>query len=421
MYGTSSLALPYRILNLPQDNAPDIYETPDLVDDASTLQTSTGARSPSPTNSEDSDTNIIRQRLQPDQARNQFLGSRVDAREADFSDRLGEKRRSYQVSTRRRRGTARGDAGEEEEDWSEGEEEGVERKLARLRREVEEVKAEFARRKTQGQEDGEETGEDEEDENEESVNELSKVLQQMRTSSMPAADAQTQLMRRLNKQPRDTDITDRSTSETAPSGTASATESSDTQTLSRVADFDTRLTALERALGISTLDPTSPDTTITPILPTLSHLDTQLQILSSPSSLEALAQRLQSLPTPGPDQPPSSNETAGSILTPEDTTKLHSLFSLLPTLTTLSPTLPLLLDRLRSLRSLHANAASASQALDEVEKRQGEMEAEIRAWREGLEKLETAVREAEGGMRGNVGVVEEWVRGLEGRVGKLDA
>ncbi|KAJ9624809.1 hypothetical protein H2203_004759 [Taxawa tesnikishii (nom. ined.)] len=316
------------------DNAPDIYETPDLVDDASTLQTSTGARSPSPTNSEDSDTNIIRQRLQPDQARNQFLGSRVDAREADFSDRLGEKRRS-------------------------------------LRREVEEVKAEFARRKTQGQEDGEETGEDEEDENEESVNELSKVLQQMRTSSMPAADAQTQLMRRLNKQPRDTDITDRSTSETAPSGTASATESSDTQTLSRVADFDTRLTALERALGISTLDPTSPDTTITPILPTLSHLDTQLQILSSPSSLEALAQRLQSLPTPGPDQPPSSNETAGSILTPEDTTKLHSLFSLLPTLTTLSPTLPLLLDRLRSLRSLHANAASASQALDEVEKRQG--------------------------------------------------
>jgi nuclear migration protein JNM1 len=76
----------------------------------------------------------------------------VDARDVDFSDRIAGKRKSYIVSSRRRRrrrgAGRRGDGyygsddseGSEEE---EGEVETVERRLARLRREVEEVKVEL--------------------------------------------------------------------------------------------------------------------------------------------------------------------------------------------------------------------------------------------------------------------------------------
>lgn len=100
--------------------------------------------------------------------------------------------------------------------------------------------------------------------------------------------------------------------------------------------------------------------------------------------------------------------------------KLRALYALLPTLTSLSPTLPPLLTRLRSLRTLHANAVTASQTLDEVEQRQDEADKEIRAWREGLKKVEEAVARAESGMLENSSAVETWVKELEERVKKFD-
>ena len=44
---------------------------------------------------------------------------------------------------------------------------------------------------------------------------------------------------------------------------------------------------------------------------------------------------------------------------------------------------------------------------------------EILMWREGLEKVEKVVGEGEGRIKGNMEVVEGWVRELEGRMDKL--
>jgi nuclear migration protein JNM1 len=47
------------------------------------------------------------------------------------------------------------------------------------------------------------------------------------------------------------------------------------------------------------------------------------------------------------------------------------------------------------------------------------MESELKAWREGLEKVEQAVGEASEANGRNGKVVEAWVRELEGRMKKL--
>ncbi|KAI9803618.1 MAG: hypothetical protein M1826_004949 [Phylliscum demangeonii] len=138
------------------DSAPDIYETPELTDDLSTIRTST-ARSSSAsasssykdlTEDEDGDGGVSHHHLRPEQARAHFSPAVVDARHVDFSDRIGRtggKRRSYRTGTaRRRRGddddaVRLGDLSDEADGGDGDAEEGLRRKIARLRREVQEV------------------------------------------------------------------------------------------------------------------------------------------------------------------------------------------------------------------------------------------------------------------------------------------
>ncbi|KAG9543875.1 hypothetical protein KCU79_g17303, partial [Aureobasidium melanogenum] len=121
------------------DESPDTYETPDLTDDASTLPTSTAW---SETSDTEANPNISRTKLHPDEARSQFQSSRVDARETDFSDRVSSKRRAYVVSNR--------EHGQDGDDYdSEDENESLQRKLARLNREMQEVQNELEKRKSE--------------------------------------------------------------------------------------------------------------------------------------------------------------------------------------------------------------------------------------------------------------------------------
>src|SRR5690348_1167589 len=119
--------------NLPGiDTAPDIYETPDLAEDVSTIQASTVVSESEGEDDGDQNESAIRhRRLQTDQARNRFQPSRVDAHGVDFSDNITAQRRSYRTSTqrRRRRGEIIGDDSEEEE-------ESFARKLLRIKREL---------------------------------------------------------------------------------------------------------------------------------------------------------------------------------------------------------------------------------------------------------------------------------------------
>lgn len=312
---------------------------------------------------------------------------------------MNSKRRAYRVSSRRGRAGVLFDANEEgEDDWgSEDDEEGLDRRLARLIREAQEVQAELERRKT---EEGDiEDGKDDTDEQvDEEANvtakfrELNMSLEKMRNSQTDAGSAHARLAKQLSRTlPERKDLQ----SDTTLAGSrqsAAGPERTDSNALSKVAEFDSRLASLERALGVSPLD--TPEATLngkenfTPVLPTLSLLDRQVKLLSSVPSqphLDAVVQRLQQSYALEQTPPESGDYSATpSNLTPEEMAKLRSLYAILPTLTSLAPTLSPLLARLRSLRTLHTNAAAASQTLDEVERRQDEADKEIKEWTEGL-------------------------------------
>ena len=140
-----------RLATLPgYDTAPDVYETLDATDDTSTtFQTS--QTSPSEASSETSEDEqdeesygVSRRRLFPERARSRFsaTSSRVETKHVDLSDRVDGRRRGYKV----RKQAVEGD---DEKD------EGLEARIARLRREIEECKAEA--------EDEKQTGEGEDD------------------------------------------------------------------------------------------------------------------------------------------------------------------------------------------------------------------------------------------------------------------
>ncbi|KAL1310694.1 hypothetical protein AAFC00_000953 [Neodothiora populina] len=439
------------------DEAPDIYETPELADDTSTLQTSTAARSPSPSDSESSEADpasgINRHRLRPRDARSQFRSSRVDAREVDFSDRVSSKRRAYRISSRRGRAGTLIEGNEDgEEDWDgedddEDGEEGLDRRLARLIREAQEVQSELDRRTTQGQkedtahEESEDAGENDDDEVSAKFQKLNLALEKIRYSQKDADSAHAKLAKQLARgvpEQQQQSIPE-TTSEPENTETAAAPgpAPADTTTLSKVADFDARLASLERALGVSSLDAPSSSTAFAPVIPTLTLLDRQVNLLSSVPSqphLDAIIQKLHLAQTEqhraaaaanrnGDDadniHTPTNTASSSSSLTAEEMAKLRSLYSILPQLNTMAPTLPPLLARLRSLRTIHSNAAAASQTLDEIERKQDEADHEIKEWTEGLAKVAEAVKAAEGDMKESVGAVDGWVKDLEQRIENL--
>jgi len=380
-------------------------------------QTST-ARSPSPEPDESDggpSSGIIRGRIDADRARNRFLSSRVDASETDFSDRVNAKKQSYRVSTRRRRdGSIIEDGEQEDEEYSdEDTDEGLERKLARLTREIEEVKSGFAQRNAEQQNVAIQQGDNGEKSTENAIEALSKALESVRSSQRDAVSAHSRLAKQLSKP-----TSAIPTQQTALPSATSTTHGTqiDSETLNRIASFETRLSELERSLGLGSLDISSKSTSsIVPILPTLSLLDKQVHLLTSADTLphlDALTQKLSAVPKPKT----AATDGEETALSTEDMTKLRSLYALLPTLTTMSPTVPALLTRLRSLRQIHSSAASAGQLLEELERRQEETDKEIAAWRTGLEKVEAAVKGAESGMKANSDVVEGWVKELEGKL-----
>lgn len=390
------MAQPSRLAALPgYDTAPDIYETAETDDVSTTLTSQTSQRSPSETDeTTDEEENeesygVSRRRLYPERARQRFRdgAGKVDAKGVDLSDRIDGKRKGYGL----RRRTA------EEID----EDEGLEARIARLRREIEECKAESEREQAQDGEDGKVA---------EDVDELARLL-----ASIDAPSSSRSRSRAVNGVDREPPVPPE------PDG-----EGTDEQTLTHVADFDTRLSALEHALGLSSLDAagTGPDAIASPLLPSLNILDQQLSALSSAASLSGLeaarsrVQKLRSEADAANTKGAEDDEETVSI-SADDLEKLQSLYQLIPTLSSLAPTVPALLARLRSLRTLHATAANAGSDLDEIEGRQRELETELKEWREGLEQVEGNVQKAAEANGRNGKFVEDWVKELMGRVETL--
>lgn len=436
-----------------QDTAPDIYETPELTDDNSTVLTTTG-RSPSDESDDnddddDVDTGISRSRVQVDQARSRFMGSTVDARGVDFSDRVDGKRKSYRTATsarRRRRqqqqsvlgdvSDADGDENEddEEEDYEDSDSpDGLERKIARLKREVEEAKAAYSRLKTEAAAKasgkgapGAAAGTD--------LDSLSQALDDI--ARLADEEAAKTAARPLSTTPAAAAGGGAQATETAPTPAPSAAGA---HALAQTADFDRRLVLLERSIGIEGGDGAGLPRAI---LPTLDALQRQIGTLAdaSTASLDGISRRVRTLAQEA-DQLAKSRQaakaaqealadvTGGASAKTEapsttkgddgDDTKINALYGTLPTIEQLAPLLPPLLDRLRSLRAIHADAAGASELLDELAQQQSDTAAEVKQWRQGLETMEAALRDGEATMGMNAQVMEGWVKELEARLDKL--
>ncbi|KAF2151852.1 hypothetical protein K461DRAFT_268956 [Myriangium duriaei CBS 260.36] len=406
------------------DDAPDIYESAEPADSA---EQDGSAASQSASDSDDqtdpANTGISRTRLRPDQARDRFDTSRVDASKADFSDRVNAQKQTYIVSTRRRRknrgplienDTSANEEGESSEDDTD---ESLARRIARINREIEEVRSALQRR-DQAEPDG--TPIDAQEKHgssspgEADITSLTRALSSLQTTQQQALSAHAQLSAHLFHP-----FVPRASSTSQETPTHSAPTEIDTTTLSRLATFDERLASLESSLGLDTSDKSPP-----PLIPTLTLLDKQLSLLTSPDAvpdLQAKLTSLRALTAAEPKQDPTATTEAEAPIAPHDLAQLRALYALLPTLQTLAPTVPLVLDRLRTLRGLHADAAGAKGMMDELDRRQGETEREIKAWREGLVAVEKAVVRAEEGFKVNVGEVEGWVRGLEERLKKNES
>ncbi|KAL2155101.1 hypothetical protein VTH82DRAFT_3777 [Thermothelomyces myriococcoides] len=436
------------------DSAPDIYETPELTDDQSTIPPTT-VRSPSDNeydNDDDDDdtTGISRSRLRVDQARSKFMPANVDATGVDFSDRLVNRWRSYKTSTRHHR--IHEDGTEEIGDLSdEDEATNLTRKIARLRREIEEAKDEYQKQKaalgeSKGGEEGEEEDEEEEDVTDDEFDSLSKMINELSGLDQPLP------ARTIPAPPPGSAGKQKDSGEPAGGANYGMTPDPDherARVLAKAAEFDSRLLVLEKALGLGSAGMPEFDAGSLPraIIPLLENLHKQISTLSEASvpSLDNISRRVRALTqeaenlekarrnaktaqdalasagatAPAAPAAPAATAEGGTREDSEQMAKINALYGTLPTIENLTPLLPPLLDRLRSLRSLHAEAATAAETLASLEKKQAEMADEIQQWREGLEKVEGAVREGGETMTKNVEVISGWVKDLEERMAKL--
>ena len=422
-------------------------------------KTSNTLRSESPESSynEDDTSGIDRHRLHADEARTHF--EPADTGDHSLSSRISSKRKSYRSTSRKRRkdrpdinGIINGlEVSSDEED------ESLERKLARLRREVTEVKDEFERREKKPQD----VAAKEKDDETGSLDALSQVLKSVGPTTADGENgAANRLTRRLTSAVKPNGVavnnlpaTSAPQDGTSPTYTVTyAPKYQEEHTLSKVSDFESRLTLIEAALGIDAIPlPTQDRSAAKAVIPTLDMLDKQLNTLttSTDSSLDVIRRRVQQLthdtekleqsrksakaahealrqetlsPTAKGVRSPTVNTAARlpEIEDPEVTSKINALYGTLNTIESLAPLLPSVLDRLRSLRTLHADAAIASQTLSKVESRQEAMKDEIGAWRRGLEKVEKAMEQGEQTMKVNTQMVEGWVKELEERISKLN-
>jgi nuclear migration protein JNM1 len=314
----------------------------------------------------------------------------------------------------------------------------LERKLARLKREIEEVKEEYGRRQAEkkgavGEDAGKDLGPD--------VTALSKMLDGISvTSAATAASASAKFAKDLgtgikaNGPPQSS----QGTGDPATYTVTYAPTYQQSHALAKAADFDGRLALLEKALGINPaeLPSINGSSTAKAILPTLDTLQRQISVISesTPSSLDSISRRVRTLTQEAErlEESRKAAKTAQDLLRAaggdiasedgedsEQVAKINALYGTLSTIENLSPLLPSLLDRLRSLRAIHADAATASESLERTEKKQAEMASDIKKWREGLEKVEEAMKNSEAIMSGNMKVVEGWVKDLEQKMEKL--
>lgn len=369
------------------------------------------------------------------QARLKFQSSRVKAENVDFSDRLNIESRSYRTFSRRRQPGNYDDA-EQYGDFSDEDEETLDRKLARLRQEVEDIKATIEEEKASNDSDSEERNGASEVALE-NVNKISEALDSVYISRRGGTKgAEMDLTHMINSFRQADKKESQDSIGPTNSSQQSAADGQTFQILARAGEFEARLTLIEEALGITAANmPETGENAILPILPTLQSLEQVIgAALAQPSQLEAaqvktrqLLKDAERLSRAQSENQGNQSELSQTTIGKGDTTtfsadqeaKVNALYGLLPTIDTLSPTVPLLLDRLRTLRLLHTSAATSSATLDDIEQRQQEQDEEIRQWDDALDQVETNLKEGQNTLAENMQQMGSMVKKLESKLSSL--
>jgi nuclear migration protein JNM1 len=373
---------------------------------------------------------VDRRHWHASEARSRFRPARVNADDVDFSDKLGGQR-SYRTYSSRKKPGGYGNDPEEFGDISDEDDEDVDHKLARLQREVEQVKASLEARKSK------ETNPlvNSEDDPLSSISKISEALDAVyseRHGGPTGVEADfSRTLQQFGKQtsPKASKRVKKLLKQASPA----QEDQKLMQALEIAADFDSRLSFVESALGLtgSTI-PDIGDNAAKPIIPTLEHLEQVIEAAAgSPANLDSAhtrtkqlikdAEKLQKLRVEqnGIEGKATTNGDAPHPVASEDVSKINALYGVLPTIDSLSPSLPLLLERMRTLQLLHASAAGASELLDDIEKRQLEQSEELAQWRNALEKVEQNLGDGQTALADNVQKVGEWVKSLESKADKF--
>lgn len=358
------------------------------------------------------------------EARSRFEPANIDSADVDFSDRVDDKRKSYKTSSRRQRiledGTRElGDLSDDDD------EESLERRIARLRREVQEAQSEYAKQKAAASAHGEA------DQTDGRLTSLSAILDDISKPIGAPAPSVAPIEKPIEANVKVPQASTNGTIYTV----SYAPNYQQTHALAKAADFDRRLLALENSLGISLSSGAEAGSNGLPraVLPTLDSMEKQISTIAqaSTANLDAISRRVRAL-AQDQDKLNESRQKAKALQdelgrsvssNPEEETeqdtKINALYAILPTIENLTPMLPSLLDRLRSLRAIHSDAAKASELLDEIQQRQADMASELKQWNEGLTKLETAIQDGDKTGQANMETMQDWVKELEAKMAKL--
>jgi nuclear migration protein JNM1 len=410
--------------NLPGiDTAPDIYETPDLAEDVSTIQASTVVSE----SDDDKDEGLDHQRFQTDQARSRFQPSRVDAQGVDFSDNIAAQRRSYRTATqaRRRRGEILGDDSDEEK-------ETFGAKLLRVKKELQELENEYEKRLATG--DNSKIEEKDPKQHIEYIANKVDAIYARRRGGAQGPEAHLDRTIQKFKDYKPFEPSPKLTKALATQPPLPGTQIQRNQleyVLHQAADFDKRITQLENSLGLNgNTMPELSDRPSLPVFATLQTLEQTLGVLSdaSANNLEGAVQQIKQLTADAEQLKATRSDAArsGSVSTdgnaiayPDQEAKINALYGTLPSIDKLSPILPLVLERLRTLRLVHTSAWQADEVLSALESRQARQEEEIQKWERQLVIVEKDMEKCTVAMHNNIKVVGEDVKRIDARVEKL--
>lgn len=357
------------------------------------------------------------------------MGAAVDARDVNFSDSISTKRQAYRSKSKnRRRRRVREDGTEDLGDLSD-EDESVERRLARLRREVEELKMEMENEAASGKDDSVESETNQSAATEkpmesalgDGVAELSRALDNLHASSRggqtTSHSAAAMLTQKLGSGNGSTQVSQGQQPPASGSAVTTVTPSATASSaglLSHAAAFEGRLALIEASMGISSssnpfVGDGISEPALQPVLPSLDQLTSRLSALTGllvgtnptaggPSAvpglttphLEALSTRVRKLTTDAEAlasarkraidaakaaqaaRIASSGSDAEAAPTadgsyPSDDDNASKIQALYATLPTIQSLHPLLPSVLERLRSLRACHAGAAHAAESLD------------------------------------------------------